>query len=56
MCVYIYTHTHTYIYTHTHTHTLYLELDIEQWTGSKLVKEYIKVVYCHSAYLIYMII
>ena len=31
-----------------------LELDIEQWTGSKLGKEYIKVVYCHHAYLAYM--
>ena len=28
-----------------------LELDIEQWTGSKLGKEYIKAIYCHSAYL-----
>ena len=28
-----------------------LELDIEQWTGSKLGKEYIKAVYCHPAYL-----
>ena len=28
-----------------------LELDMEQWTGSKLGKEYIKAVYCHSAYL-----
>ena len=28
-----------------------LELDMEQQTGSKLGKEYIKVVYCHSAYL-----
>ena len=27
-----------------------LELDREQWTGSKLWKEYIKVVYCHFAY------
>ena len=27
-----------------------LELDMEQWTGSKLGKEYVKVVYCHSAY------
>ena len=27
------------------------ELDIKQWTGSKLGKEYIKAVYCHSAYL-----
>jgi len=26
----------------------------EQWTGSKLGKRYIKVVYCHPAYLIYM--
>ena len=24
-----------------------LELDIEQWTGSKLSKEYVKAVYCH---------
>ena len=31
-----------------------LELDMEQQTGSKLGKEYIKAVYCHSAYLIYM--
>ena len=31
-----------------------LELDMEQWTGSKLGKEYIKIIYCHPAYLIYM--
>ena len=31
-----------------------LELTIEQWTGSKLGKEYIKTVYCHTAYLTYM--
>ena len=31
-----------------------LELDMEQWTGSKLGKEYIKAVYCHPAYLSYM--
>ena len=31
-----------------------LELDMEQWTGSKLRKEYIKAVYCHPAYLTYM--
>ena len=31
-----------------------LELDMEQWTGSKLGKEYVKVVYCHDAYLTYM--
>ena len=30
------------------------ELDMEQKTGSKLGKEYIKAVYCHSAYLTYM--
>ena len=30
-----------------------LEPDMEQ-TGSKLGKEYIKAVYCHPAYLIYM--
>ena len=28
-----------------------LELDMEQQTGSKLGKEYIKVIYCHPAYL-----
>ena len=28
-----------------------LELNMEQHTGSKLGKEYIKVVYCHPAYL-----
>ena len=31
-----------------------LELDMEQWTGSKLGKEYVKAVYCHLAYLTYM--
>ena len=31
-----------------------LELDMEQWIGSKLGKEYIKAVYCHLAYLDYM--
>ena len=29
-----------------------LESDIEQQTGSKLGKEYVKAVYCHPAYLI----
>ena len=31
-----------------------LELDMEQLTGSKSGKEYVKAVYCHSAYLTYM--
>ena len=31
-----------------------LELDMEQRTGSKLGKEYVKAVYCHLAYLTYM--
>ena len=31
-----------------------LELDMEQQTGTKLGKEYIKAVYCHPAYLTYM--
>ena len=31
-----------------------LELDMEQQTGSKLGKEYIKAIYCHPAYLAYM--
>ena len=30
-----------------------LELDMEQQTGSKEEKEYIKAVYCHPAYLTY---
>ena len=29
-------------------------LDMEQQTGSKLGKEYVRAVYCHPAYLIYM--
>ena len=32
-----------------------LELDMEQQTGSNLGKEYIKAVYCHPAYLTYML-
>ena len=31
-----------------------LELDMEQLTGSKLGKEYIKAVFCHLVYLTYM--
>ena len=31
-----------------------LELDMEQQTGSKLGKKYIKTVYCYPAYLTYM--
>ena len=31
-----------------------VELDMEQWTVSKLGKEYIKAVYCHPPYLTYM--
>ena len=31
-----------------------LELDMEQQTGSKSGKEYVKAVYCHSAYLTYL--
>ena len=33
--------------------TSQLEPDMEQWTASKLGKEYIKAVYCHPAYLFY---
>ena len=29
-----------------------LEPDMEQWTGSKLGKEYVKALHCHPAYLI----
>ena len=31
-----------------------LELDMEQQTGSRSEKEYVKAVYCHPAYLISM--
>ena len=31
-----------------------LERDMDQPTGSKLGKEYVKTVYCHSAYLTYI--
>ena len=31
-----------------------LEMDMEQQTGSKSGKEYIKAVYCHPVYLTYM--
>ena len=31
-----------------------VELDMEQCTGSKLRKKYVKAVYCHPAYLMYM--
>ena len=30
-----------------------LELDLEQWTGSKLRKEYLKAVCCHLGYSTY---
>ena len=30
-----------------------LELDMEQWTGSKLGKEYDKAVYCHRLFNFY---
>ena len=31
-----------------------LEWDMQQQTGSELVKDYLKAVYCHSAYLTYI--
>ena len=31
-----------------------LELDMEQQTGSKQEKEYVKAIYCHPAHLTYM--
>ena len=34
--------------------TQQLEPDMEQWTGSKLGKKYIKAVYCQPVYLTYM--
>ena len=32
----------------------HLDPDMEEWTGSKLGKEYNKAVYCQPAYLTYM--
>ena len=32
-----------------------LESDMEQWTSSKLGKEYVKAVCCHPAYLTYVL-
>ena len=32
----------------------WLELDMEPWTGAKLVKEDVKAVCCHLVYLIYI--
>ena len=34
-----------------HVRKQQLELDMEQQTGSKKEKEYVKAVYCHPAYL-----
>ena len=31
-----------------------LEVDMEQWTGSKLRQKNVEAVYCHPAYLTYM--
>ena len=31
-----------------------LDLDMDQWSGSKLRKEYVKAVYCHPVSLTYM--
>ena len=31
-----------------------LEPNMQQQTGSKLEKEYVKAIYCHPAYLTYM--
>ena len=45
---------HTHTHTHTHTRKQQLESDMEQQTGSKSGKEYVKAVYCHPAYLTYM--
>ena len=31
-----------------------LEPDMEQWTGSRLGKEYVKAIYCYPVYFTYM--
>ena len=48
---------HTFFQTHIEyllKLTIQLELDMEQQTGSKQEKEYVKAVYCHPTYLTYM--
>ena len=40
--------------TYTQDKKKHLELDMKQWAGSKLGKQYIKAVYRYPAYLIYM--
>ena len=40
--------------THMQVKKQQLESGMEQWTGSKLGKEYVKAVYCDSAYSTYM--
>ena len=37
-----------------HVRKQQLELDMEQQSGSKQGKEYVKAIYCHSAYLTYL--
>ena len=37
-----------------HVRKQQLELDMEQQTGSKSGKQYVKTIYCHPAYLTYM--
>ena len=37
-----------------YVHQEVTEPDMEQWTGSKLGKQYAKAVYCHPVYLTYM--
>ena len=42
------------MYVYTHSYKQQLEFHMEQETGSKSGKEYVKAVYCHLAYLTYM--
>ena len=44
----------SYLLRNLHVKKQQLEPDMEQWTGSKLGKEYLKVVYRYPAYLTYM--
>ena len=44
----------TYLLRNLHVKKQQLEPDMEQQTGSKLGKEYVKAVYCHLAYLTYI--
>ena len=44
----------TYLLRNLYVGQIVTELDMDQWTGSKLGKEHDKAIYCHPVYLTYM--